>query len=99
MTCRSGFAVLATHTDAEGNLDGPARGSGRGRGVQHAARTRLRPGGSRESRHRGGVIMGRRIGVATILGLIYGLSSPATRAGDGQEGHPRPLILAHYMPW
>jgi hypothetical protein len=43
--------------------------------------------------------MGRRIGLATILVLITGLLGPATRADDGRQRQPRPLVLVHYMPW
>jgi hypothetical protein len=43
--------------------------------------------------------MPRRIGILTFLGVMSGLVSPAVRAGGGEGGQARPLILAHYMPW
>lgn len=43
--------------------------------------------------------MGQRLRLATILGLILALMSPATGAQEVRDGHSRPLILAHYMPW
>jgi len=44
-------------------------------------------------------VKGRRIGVVATLGLLYGLVSPATGAGEGRENRTRPKILVHYMPW
>ena len=43
--------------------------------------------------------MRRGIGIATLLVLAFGVANPSIRADVGEEERPRPLILAHYMPW
>src|SRR4051812_7107193 len=47
----------------------------------------------------GGILMGQRLRCVTILVLAVGVANTATRGEVGPEKRPRPLILAHYMPW
>src|SRR5437879_3456638 len=57
------------------------------------------PGMCDRSLRRGRGTMRRRIGLATLLVLAFGMANPAIRAVVGEEERPRPQILAHYMPW
>src|SRR4051794_10159154 len=41
----------------------------------------------------------RRIGIATLLGVMCGLATPAIRSWGGEDRQARPRLLVHYMPW